>query len=141
MKRNKKNKVRDIRRAYAHNQKFKAKSIKKEYENLARKILNCQIEKDILEKGITHFYSPRGMPWKGDENKKHIKRLGNASFKSFDTKGGTEKTKVKDKKGNVIRIIENYKPGWALKYKRAEIEGVREFYFKFHRQPGGGRVE
>jgi RHS repeat-associated protein len=124
MKRNKKDKVKDAWRGFAHDQ-----PPVEEFEELAKNILSGKIPDN--SGGATHFYSPRKMPFEGEENKE-IKRLRNKHFNYFDTKGGLEKTKGLEKR--------NYRPGWAKEYEEVEVSGARDEYFKFYRQPGKGRV-
>jgi hypothetical protein len=113
MKRNNKEKVKDVWNAYAHNQ-----SPTSEIKGLSRRIFMKEIN-DISE-GATHFYSPRSMPKEGESTTGH------------DVGGGLEQTPGLDKK--------NYRPSWSLTFERILNDDVREVYYKFYKAPGNGPV-
>ena len=66
-----------------------------------------------LTDGATHFYSPRSMPFEGDETK------------GFDGRGGLEQIDgLKNK---------NYRPSWAATFDEIPIAGISPARFKFYR--------
>ncbi len=75
--------------------------------------------------GATHFYTPRIMPKKGEDTG------------GIDVGGGLES--VAGVTGNG-KPVQSYRPSWALSFDRQIVANVPEASFKFHRQPGNGRV-
>ena len=110
--RNDTNRVRDVERAYATNQRPT-----EDMKDLAAQLLAG----DILDltNGCTHFYSPRSMPKEGES------QVG-------DTRGGLESVPP--------LTVRNYKPSWSVTFAQERFPGVRLHYYKFHRAPGTGRV-
>ena len=113
MKRNNKDKVKDVWNGYAHNQ-----SPTSEIKELSRRILLGEV--NDISQGATHFYSPRSMPKEGE------------STKGYDVGGGLEQTPGLGNK--------NYKPSWSLTFERIFNDDVREIYYKFYKAPGNGPV-
>ena len=129
-----------VKRWYAYNQEPT-----EDIQALATEILERKVSDPT--NGGTHFFSPRGMPWEGDENS-YIERLGR-HFNEFDTGGGVHQVPLDGKDTKV------YFPSWAkpetgtvimedsTKYLTAEpipnklewrnLVGVRTWYFMFYR--------
>lgn len=97
--------VRDVWSAYAHNQAPTAA-----LRVLAQSILDLTVRDNT--QGCEFYYSPRSMPKEGE------------STVGFSVGGGLELIP-----GQAVR---NYVPTWVPDYDYVEIEGVREWYFKFY---------
>lgn len=98
--------VRKVWRAYARNQ-----APTKKARAIAAAILTGSAT-DLTD-GATHFYSPRSMPFEGDD------------IKGFDVRGGLEKIDGLKKR--------NYRPSWAIKFDEIKIAGISPARFKFYR--------
>ncbi len=74
--------------------------------------------------GATHFYTPRIMPKKGEDTDGID--VGADSKPSDGTDNG--------------KLVQNYRPNWALSFDRQIVANLPEASFNFYRQPGSGRV-
>ena len=117
MIRNGKTSVKDVWRAYAHNQ-----SATEAIKTLAGELLKGGVADP--SGGCTHYYSPRGMPGETADATK---------LKGYDTGGGLETVPGHGK---------TYKPSWAAaaNFTYVAVPDVREWYFKFFRVAGTGAV-
>jgi hypothetical protein len=113
MRRNRRDSVCEVWRAYAHGQQPTAAIVE-----LAGRILKDS-SADPTD-GCTHYYSPLSMPKEGDD------------VQGYDVAGGLEQTPGLPRR--------NYRPGWALRFTYEPVPGVRPSYFKFFRVPGDGPV-
>lgn len=99
------------------------------YFELAREVLTAPPEDDLTN-GATHFFSPRSMPWQGEE------ALCKANGGVYDCQGGLVYVEGLDKPA--------YAPFWHLTYQWLPVPGVRKTHFLFYRIPplqpriGGG---
>lgn len=71
--------------------------------------------------GATHFYSPVSMPKLGQDTGGH------------DVSGGTELIPG--------HTVQNWRPGFAVKYPQSTVPGADDWVVKFYTQPGTGHVD
>lgn len=98
--------VRDVWRAYSHNQQPAPAIV-----SLARDTLSGQHADPTG--GCTHYYSPRSMPTEGQPTS------------GFNVAGGLELVPP--------LVARNYVPGWAQTMNVVHVSGVRPDYFKFYK--------
>lgn len=109
MRRNGTDLVRNVSRGFSHNQVATA-----QIRQLAKDLLTGEVRDNTG--GATNFYSPQGMPRKGQPTA------------GYDVGGGLEETPGLNSP--------NYRPGWAATYEPKPVQGVRPRFFRFYEAPG-----